>query len=114
MAVPRTCPDVLKQGGGSGWYMLDPDQDGQDEFPVFCNMTSDPITATLHHNQETGNKVKGYEAPESYVAEVLVWSTILFEHIYVYLYIYIYMKQAMQPFPTMIMLNGVISFLVEE
>ena len=70
MAVPRTCPDVLKQGGGSGWHMLGPDQDGQDEFPVFCDMTSDPITATLHHNQEAGTKVEDYEVPESYVAEV--------------------------------------------
>ena len=81
MTVPRTCRNVRKQGGGNGWYMLDPDQDGQDEFPVFCNMTSDPITATLHHNQEAGNKVQGYEDPESYVAEVLASLAIIFQYI---------------------------------
>ena len=51
--------------------MPDPDQDGQDEFPVFCNMTSDPITATLHHDQEAVKRVKGYEEAESYVAHVI-------------------------------------------
>ena len=60
--------------------MLEPDQDGQDEFPVFCNMTSDPITATLHHNQEVGNKVQGYEDLESILTEIFVSSAILFQY----------------------------------
>ena len=98
IAAPRTCSEVRRQGGESGWYMLDPDQDGQDEFPVFCNMTSDSITAALHHDQEAGTKVEGYEDPESYVAKVFAWSTI---------YLNMYNKKC-NLLSTIVMLNRVL------
>ena len=50
--------------------MLDPEQDGLDPISVFCNMSSHPVTAVLHHNLEELTYVHGYEATGSYNGRV--------------------------------------------
>ena len=49
---------------------MDPEQDGLDPISVFCNTSSTPVTAVLHHNLENWTHVKGYEASGSYNAQV--------------------------------------------
>ena len=46
--------------------MLDPEQDAQDPISVFCNMSSSPVTAVLHHNLEKWIHVNDYEPVGSY------------------------------------------------
>ena len=50
--------------------MLDPEKDALDPISVFCNMSSTPVTAVLHHNLENWTYVSGYDAPGSYPAQV--------------------------------------------
>ena len=57
-------------GGQEGYHTLDPEQDGHDPISVFCNMSSTPVTAVLHHNREEWTYVSGYEAPGSYNGKV--------------------------------------------
>ena len=66
----KTCYEVQRSGGQEGYHMLDPEQDGLDPIPVFCNMSSHPITAVLHHNLEELTYVQGYEATGSYNGQV--------------------------------------------
>ena len=68
--LPKTCLEVHKAGGGEGYYKLDPEQDGLDPIFVYCNMSSTPITAVLHHNREEWTHVHGYEGPEMYDGQV--------------------------------------------
>ena len=63
---PRTCDEVPNDG----LYNLDPAQDGLDPISVFCNTSSTPATAVLHHNFEEWTHVSGYEAAGSYEAKV--------------------------------------------
>ena len=67
---PKTCHEVQSLGGQEGYHTLDPEQDGLDPLSVFCNMSSTPITAVLHHNLEEWVFVKGYEATGSYNGQV--------------------------------------------
>ena len=65
---PRSCHEAQHE-----WYHnIDPEQDGLNPISVFCNLSSTPVTAVLHHNQESSTLVQGYEARGSYNAEV--WS----------------------------------------
>ena len=68
--LPKTCHEVMKSGGREGNHILDPEQDGFDPMPVFCNMSSDPVTAVLHHNLENVTYIHGYEGAGSYNAQV--------------------------------------------
>ena len=63
---PRTCNEVPNEG----FHLLDPEQDGLDPISVFCNMSSTPITAVLHHNLENWTTVSGYEEAGSYNGQV--------------------------------------------
>ena len=63
---PRTCYEVQQEGN----HNLDPEQDGLNPVSVFCNLSSTPVTAVLHHNQENSTLVQGYEDRGSYNAEV--------------------------------------------
>ena len=63
---PRTCDEVPNDG----LYNLDPEQDGLDPISVFCNTSSTPATAVLHHNVENWTLVQGYESSGSYTAQV--------------------------------------------
>ena len=63
---PRTCDEVPNDG----LYNLDPEQDGLDPISVFCNISSTPATAVLHHNIENWTLVDGYESSGSYTAQV--------------------------------------------
>ena len=57
-------------GGEEGFHTLDPEQDGLDPISVFCNMSSTPVTAVLHHNLEEWTFVDDYEDTGSYNGEV--------------------------------------------
>ena len=63
---PRTCSGVSNEG----FHLLDPEQDGLGPISVFCNMSSRPIPAVLHHNRENWTTVRGYEKPGSYNGQV--------------------------------------------
>ena len=63
---PTTCHEVQESGGQEGYHMLDPEQDGLDPISVFCNMSSSPVTAVLHHNREEWTFVNNYESVGSY------------------------------------------------
>ena len=67
---PKTCQEVQSAGGQEGYHSLDPEQDNLDPISVFCNMSSTPVTAVLHHNLEEWSYVKGYEPPGSYNGQV--------------------------------------------
>ena len=67
---PKSCYEVKKSGGQEGYHILDPEQDGVDPLSVFCNMSSDPVTALLHHNMEELAFVTGYEDAGSYNGQV--------------------------------------------
>ena len=68
--LPKTCYEVQESGGQEGYHSLDPDQDGLDPISVFCNMSSTPVTAVLHHNREEMTNVTGYDVQTSYNATV--------------------------------------------
>ena len=68
--LPKTCFNVRTSGGGDGYYILDPEQDGLDPISVFCNVSRTPVTAVLHHNQENWTHVHGYEDVGSYNGQV--------------------------------------------
>ena len=68
--LPKTCFNVRTSGGGDGYYILDPEQDGLDPISVFCNVSRTPVTAVLHHNQENWTHVHGYEDVRSYNGQV--------------------------------------------
>ena len=63
---PRSCYGVHN----NGYHIIDPEQDGVDPITVFCNTSTSPVTAMLHHNLENWTLVTGYESPGSYNAEV--------------------------------------------
>ena len=67
---PETCHEVRHSGGQEGYHTLDPEQDGLDPMPVFCNMSSTPVTAVVHHNRENWTYVSGYADPGSYDGQV--------------------------------------------
>ena len=67
---PKTCQEVQISGGQEGYHTIDPEQDDLDPIYVFCNMSSSPVTAVLHHNREDISYVSGYEAHGSYNGEV--------------------------------------------
>ena len=67
---PRSCYEVQHEG----YHIIDPEQNGIDPIRVFCNTSSTPITAILHHNLEDLTRVQGYDSPGSYNAKV--WSEI--------------------------------------
>ena len=69
-SLPKTCFNVRTSGGGDGYYILDPEQDGLDPISVFCNVSRTPVTAVLHHNQENWTHVHGYEDVGSYNGQV--------------------------------------------
>ena len=77
---PRTCYEIQQSGGGEGIHEIDPDQDGLEPMAVFCNMSSSPVTAVLHHNQENWMHVDGYENKGS-------WNGVVCIYIYIYIYI---------------------------
>ena len=58
---PKTCHEVYKYGGNDGYYNIDPEQDGLDPVYVYCNMSSAPITAIVHHDREEWTLVNGME-----------------------------------------------------
>ena len=63
---PKSCYGVQN----NGYHIIDPEQDGVDPITVFCNTSSSPVTAVLHHNLENWTLVHGYETPGSYNAQV--------------------------------------------
>ena len=63
---PKSCYGVHD----NGYNTIDPEQDGVDPITVFCNTSSSPVTALLHHNLEDWTLVSGYESPGSYDARV--------------------------------------------
>ena len=67
---PKTCHEVQMSGGSEGYHTIDPEQDGIGPISVFCNMTSSPVTAVLHHNLESWTHVSGYEDAYSYNGQV--------------------------------------------
>ena len=69
---PKTCHDVQAAGGLEGVHYLDPGQDNIRPLAVFCNMSSSPVTAVLHHNLEEWTHVTGYDPSGSYNGEVRV------------------------------------------
>ena len=71
---PTTCHEVQESGGQEGYHTLDPEQDGLDPISVFCNMSSSPVTAVLHHNREEWTHVTGYEDIGSYDGQVRSWN----------------------------------------
>ena len=66
----KTCHEVHKHGGNDGYYNIDPEQDKLDPVYVFCNMSSTPITAIVHHDREEWTFVSGYEKRGSYNGQV--------------------------------------------
>ena len=67
---PKTCQEVHKLGDHDGYYHLDPEQDGFDPILVYCNISTTPVTAVLHHNREEWTHVHGYNAAGSYDGQV--------------------------------------------
>ena len=67
---PKTCHEVQQSGGRDGYHTLDPEQDDLDPIVVFCNMSSSPVTAYLHHNRENWTYVSGYGGIGSYDGKV--------------------------------------------
>ena len=57
-------------GDAEGYYNVDPEQDGLSPILVYCNMSSSPVTAVLHHNREEWTHVTGYGGKGSYHGEV--------------------------------------------
>ena len=70
ISFPKTCHEVHNRGGNEGYYKLDPEQDGVDPVYVYCNMSSTPITAVVHHDREEWTYVSGYEGAASYNGQV--------------------------------------------
>ena len=68
--LPKSCQEVQQSGGQDGNHTLDPEEDSLDPISVFCNMSSTPVTAVLHHNLENWTHVHGYNARGSYNAQV--------------------------------------------
>ena len=77
---PKTCQHVKQSGGQDGNYYLDPEQDYLDPISVFCNMSSTPVTAVLHHDLEKWTHVHGYERPGSNNAQVGAVSTLEYDN----------------------------------
>ena len=71
---PKTCHDAHTSGGQEGYHTLDPELDDMDPISVFCNMSSSPVTAVLHHNLEEWTYVSGYEGSGSYEGQVRIVS----------------------------------------
>ena len=71
---PQSCYGVHD----NGYHTIDPKQDGVDPITVFCNTSSSPVTAVLHHNLEDWTLVSGYERPGSYNAPVGSGQLVLF------------------------------------
>ena len=67
---PRTCQEVHMSGNAEGYYEVDPEQDCLEPILVYCNMSSNPVTAVLHHNREEWTHVHGYGPPGSYDGQV--------------------------------------------
>ena len=67
---PRTCYEVKIAGGLNGYHTLDPEQDGFEPIGVFCNISSTPVTAVVHHNLEEWLHITGYEGRGSYEGQV--------------------------------------------
>ena len=67
---PRTCYEVKIAGGLNGYHTLDPEQDGFEPIGVFCNISSTPVAAVVHHNLEEWLHITGYEGRGSYEGQV--------------------------------------------
>ena len=70
-AFPESCFAVQQAGLEGGYYTIDPEQDGANEFTVYCNTSVSPAVAILRHNQEARTLVTGYEDAGEYVAQVI-------------------------------------------